>query len=76
MQLFTREQAPRTRKPIKRMHVHDCGPSPYKSESGKEAHFVWLKCGHCKHDNDWMHFEGTITELKKGLPCPKCNPSE
>lgn len=66
-QLFTKEQAPRTRKrPRKLMHVVDGGSDC--------VHFV---CGHCGHDNGWIEwvfeYEGiTVTKAKRSIPCPKC----
>lgn len=77
LQLFTNEQAPRFRKPRKwLMHFYDVGPSPYVSESGKEAFYVHWKCKRCGHDDDWSHFEGTVSDVKRGIPCPKCNGEE
>lgn len=72
MQLFTKEQAPR-RKPIKRMRFQDVGDSPFASQSGKQAQYVWWKCPHCEHDAGWQHFEGTVSDVKRGIPCPACN---
>lgn len=50
-------------KPVKRMHVNDAG--------GPEL--VEMICGHCGHNTGWINPGKTITELKRGLPCPKCN---
>lgn len=64
-QLFTKEQAPRTKSPVRRMRVIDAGFTPY------HVHFV---CRHCGHDEGFKMYQNhTITELKRGLPCPKCN---
>jgi hypothetical protein len=63
--LFTKEQAPRHRRaPRKLMHVVDAG-----SDYGH----VHMICGHCGYDDGWKVYEATLTELKRGLPCPKCN---
>ena len=63
--LFPREQMPR-RKPRKLMHVIDAGGCG-------EGHHVQFKCKHCGHDDGWGIYDNTITELKRGMPCPKCN---
>lgn len=36
------------------------------------AHFVCPKCG---HDAGWL-FDLFPSEIRRGLPCPECNPSE
>lgn len=62
VQLFTKEQIPRSKR-TKRMHVVDAGTD----------NWVEFKCRHCGHENGWKQFpDKTITELKRGLPCPKC----
>lgn len=61
--LFTKEQVPRSRKPRKLMHVYDAG----------DYNHVWMKCAHCGYDDGWQRKDNTLTELKRGLPCPKCN---
>lgn len=63
--LFAKEFIAR-RKPIKRMRVYDCGHE-----------MVLMKCDHCGHDNGWQsHLGNSITDLKRGWPCPKCNETE
>lgn len=54
-------------KPLKRMHVHDAGHLPGGS---KGIQFVCPRCG---HDTGWIHDEWTVTQNRRGLPCPKCN---
>lgn len=50
------------------MHVYDAG------SGGTDGHHAALKCAHCGWDNGWDHYyDATISELKKGIPCPKCN---
>lgn len=61
MQLFSKEQAPR-RKPNALMHVNDAG-------SG----FIELKCSTCGYETGWIEETLTVTEYKRGLPCPVCN---
>jgi DNA-directed RNA polymerase subunit RPC12/RpoP len=58
------EKPPRARRVL--MHVVDAGMAP----NGKHiAHFV---CSRCNHDGLW-HYVNTVSEAKRGLPCPKCN---
>jgi hypothetical protein len=33
---------------------------------------VELECPKCRHRTGWIRFE-TVTEAKRGQPCPKCN---
>jgi hypothetical protein len=65
--LFDKEALPR-KSSVKRMRVADAGNGP----GCKVIQFV---CPHCNHDTGWIKDEKTITENKRGLPCPKCNPS-
>lgn len=51
------------------MHVVDAGNDPC---GGKVAEFL---CGRCGHRTGWTRI-GTVTEAKRGLPCPSCNPAE
>lgn len=59
--LFPKEEIPRS-KPQRRMHVADAGQGSIR--------FV---CGHCGHDTGWVRDEWTVTENRRGHPCPKCN---
>lgn len=64
--LFPKTTLPR-RKNKRLMHVTDAGGTD-------EGHHIHFKCDHCGHDNGWgVYRSKTITELKRGLPCPKCN---
>ncbi len=60
---------PRTRVRRVMMHVCDAGAA----ESG--AHIVNFVCGKCGHDAGWWEVD-SVTEGKRGMPCPKCNPAE
>lgn len=51
-----------------KMHVADAGPAP----DGSDRQFVRFDCGRCGRESDWM-FCDTITEAKRGIPCPICN---
>mgnify|MGYP000719443815 CR=1 FL=1 len=63
--LFAKEDLPRS-KPLKRMRVNDAG----ESASCMVIQFI---CPHCGHDTGWIEDEWTVTENKRGLPCPECN---
>ena len=54
----------------KMMHVADAGHMPGGT---KGIRFV---CGHCNHDTGWISDERSVSENKRGLPCPICNPAE
>lgn len=32
---------------------------------------VQMRCKRCGHQSEWLTFD-TVTEAKRGLPCPKC----
>lgn len=32
---------------------------------------VQMRCKRCGHQSEWLLFD-TVTEAKRGLPCPKC----
>ena len=62
--LFKDEEFPRS-KPKKRMHVVD---------AGTDFGHVHMVCKHCGYDDGFQFkYDNTITELKRGLPCPECN---
>ncbi len=65
-QLFPYEKPPRQRH-RKLMHVVDAG------SGSAEGHHVNFVCGHCGHDDGWAVYDDTISDLKRGVPCPKCN---
>ncbi|MGY3588042.1 hypothetical protein [Bradyrhizobium sp. USDA 4350] len=48
------------------MHVCDAG--------GGEGRNVLcqMQCRKCGHRSGWLIFD-TVTEAKRGIPCPKCN---
>ncbi len=61
--LFPETKLPRKR-PQKLMHVYDAGHDG----------MVRMECGHCGHDDGWkMYPDKSVSELKRGLPCPVCN---
>lgn len=61
--LFAKKELPRS-KPVNRMHVADAGEG------------IRFKCLHCGYDTGWIADEWTITQNKRGHPCPKCNDDE
>lgn len=61
--LFDKGALPR-KSPVKRMRVTDAGQG-----------CIQFICPHCNYDTGWIKDEKTIAENKRGLPCPKCNPS-
>lgn len=52
---------PPRRKPRVLMRVSDAGDG--------RAQFTCSKCGHV---SEWLEVD-TVTEAKRGLPCPNCN---
>lgn len=64
-QLELLERPPRKR-PQKLMHVCDAG------DGGEGKPVVQMKCIHCDYQSEWLVFD-TVTEAKRGLPCPNCN---
>lgn len=66
-----RPSAPR----IVRMHAVDVGQAPGMMPGWRMAtggHFV---CSRCRHDAGWL-FNLTISEIRRGVPCPVCNSKE
>ena len=68
MQLEMFAKPPRAT-PLKRAHVSDAvkgqGDFPYGGQ---------FTCARCTWESDWLCFD-TISEMKRGIPCPKCNSS-
>jgi hypothetical protein len=48
------------------MHVIDAG----EGSNGEDIAVFW--CEHCGHETEWLKV-GSVSEAKRGLPCPKCN---
>lgn len=68
--LFDKADLPRSAS-IKRMRVADAGHLPGGAVKG-----IRFECPHCGHDTDWIEDRWTITENRRGLPCPRCNASD
>lgn len=64
--LFDKAALPRTA-PVKRMHVADAGHLP----DGRKG--IQFHCPHCGHDTGWIVDKHTVSENKRGMPCPECN---
>lgn len=62
--LFDKAELPR-RPYLKRMRVADAGDG-----------CIQFVCPHCSYDTGWIVDEKTVTENRRGLPCPKCNDSQ
>lgn len=50
------------------MHVVDAGNGP------APGHWAEFECDRCGYRSEWRPVE-SITDAKRGLPCPKCNDS-
>lgn len=66
--LFPKEELPRTRSRRVMMHIINGGCDPL--EPGRQSYeFKCLKCG---HRPGWTAVD-SVTEARRGLPCPECN---
>ena len=57
------------------MHVVDATDQlEYFPELKKEGanHVVQFQCFRCQYETDWVGVK-TITEGRRGIPCPNCN---
>lgn len=59
-------KAPKPR--IKRAQMVDAGVSPNEKPYGAA-----FECSRCGWKSGWLGME-THTEIRRGIPCPKCNP--
>ncbi len=51
-------------------HVIDAGNGCGGAEPGRN---IWARL-RCRRGHEWEVFSGhTVTELKRGIPCPTCN---
>jgi hypothetical protein len=71
--LFSRDALPK-RPRIARAHAHDWGEFP----DGRQcARFRCRACGWDGSDSDgddWR--EASAADIRRGIPCPRCNPKE
>jgi DNA-directed RNA polymerase subunit RPC12/RpoP len=63
--LFDKQAIPRQPRVV-RMHVADAG-------HGFRGNAIRFECATCGHDTGWVKDEWTITENRRGHPCPTCN---
>jgi len=64
---------PVPRKPsVVRMRAIDHGQAPGLMPGWKTAQGARFRCWRCGHDDGWS-FNMTVSEIKRGLPCPICN---
>jgi len=60
---------PKPRTPrVKRAHVIDAGDG-----QGDHPYGAQFKCKVCQWESSWWCFNN-ITEIRRGVPCPNCNP--
>ena len=67
--LFEKSTLPKAT-PVKRMRVADAGHLTIGTKG------IRFTCPHCGHDTGWIEDRRTISENKRGLPCPCCNADE
>lgn len=60
---------PPRKAPTKLMHVSDATGQCCDDDNGAT---VRMRCKRCGHQTGWLDFL-TLTEAKRGIPCPKCN---
>lgn len=66
--MFEDLKPPRAR-PQKLMHVCDAGGNDCDDEMPL---LVRYSCKRCGHETEWLDAR-TVTEAKRGIPCPQCN---
>lgn len=68
--LFVKPRRVKSRRVI--MHMTDAGQADGMMPGWRTPQGARFVCGKCGHDDGWT-FNLTMTEIKRGLPCPKCN---
>lgn len=68
--MFAESKPPR-QAPRKLMHVCDASGCAHDDGSGA---MVRMSCKRCGYESDWLYLD-TVTEAKRGLPCPGCIPA-
>jgi len=58
--------------PLVRMQAVDHGEAPGLMPGWRTAQGAHFQCRRCGHDAGWL-FDMTVTEIRRGEPCPKCN---
>ncbi len=57
------------RPPRVMMHISDAG----HDGAGRRA--IEFKCRKCGYETGWLRSDKSVTENKRGRPCPECNKS-
>lgn len=47
----------------------------FNDEDPESPYIGHMRCHKCGHDAGWMGFK-TLTEARRGAPCPVCNPQK
>jgi hypothetical protein len=68
LDMFAELKPPR-KPPSKLMHV--CDANGCCEEDGTGA-MVRMRCKRCGYESQWLYL-GSVTEAKRGKPCPDCN---
>ena len=63
--LFKKADIPRRKRRVM-MHVMDAG-------NGPSCMVIEFECKKCGHNTGWIKDEKSVSENKRGMPCPKCN---
>ncbi|PXX79123.1 hypothetical protein DFR34_10813 [Rivihabitans pingtungensis] len=63
---------PKPRRPRRQMmHVFDAGDA-CSGADGDEVVIARCRCLACGGETEWIEFH-TMTEARRGIPCPQCN---
>ncbi|MDQ0510918.1 hypothetical protein [Ancylobacter amanitiformis] len=54
------------------MHAVDAGHAPGLMPGWRTSMGGHFRCRRCGHDDGWS-FDMTVSEIRRGLPCPTCN---
>ena len=57
-------------KPRTMMHVSDAG------NGFGDYSVIEFECRKCGHNTGWIKDEKSVSENKRGMPCPNCNPNK
>lgn len=72
-ELFPVPAKPRQKRRVM-MHVADAGNWGWHTPWGGKC--IRFECSKCGHDTDWIDDNLSVTENKRGMPCPICNEGE
>jgi hypothetical protein len=74
LDMFEDLRSPRAR-PRVLMHVTDAGQVDAGAAGDLGKPLCRMRCARCGDESDWLVFD-TVTEAKRGIPCPRCNATE